>query len=89
MWQVTQSRFVNNSAGLGGAMYASARRVQLRDSRFIGNAAVTDKGGGAFVDSVSDMLIERCIFVSNTGNYFCCAVRLVAVIPSSTSLCFG
>lgn len=65
--QVVQSRFVNNSAGLAGGLHASAGQVRLHSCFFEGNVANTHEAGGIFVDSVSDMLIDSCAFINQTG----------------------
>ena len=54
-------------AGEAGAVYASAAKVHLSSCLFDGNSADPENGGGVFVDSVTDMLVDSCSFINNSG----------------------
>ena len=63
---ITNSRFLRNSAGQGGAIATSQSTTTLvRDCYFAGNSA--PNGGGAFFLSGSSATIERSVFLDNSA----------------------
>lgn len=64
--QGNNCNFSNNSAGLAGALYATASQVSLTNCHFNNNCAATGTGG-AYLDSVVGVQLEGSTFTSNTG----------------------
>ncbi len=67
---VANCKFENNSGTIGGAIHLATLTtpadVTIRDSSFIGNAAV-DMGGAIYGGSESNLSIENCEFEGNGG----------------------
>ncbi len=62
---ITDSRFIRNTAGQGGAVAASqSANTVIRNCRFEGNAATN--GGGAVSSGDSFASIERSVFLGNS-----------------------
>eukprot|EP00210_Caulerpa_lentillifera_P003172 g3031.t1 len=76
---IENCQFLNNSAEIGGAVYADSVSLEFRNCRFFGNEALLRGGGIAIVGQVSNLSLENCEFQSN---------RVVQPLPGSSSF-FG
>ena len=67
--EVVNSRFENNQAGDGGAMYLDPYIVSISDSEFVGNKAVSDASGdgGAIKSYAQRLTMTDVLFKDNSA----------------------
>ena len=61
---IYNSRFINNTAGNGGAIYLAKAGAVISNCYFEGNTAVN---GGAIYNSYASLLVEHCEFYNNSA----------------------